>query len=296
MRSIIAFVFFSFSGFSAITAQEFESVVSIDASQLTGSDREYLNGLDVLIENYINQNTRTDDPTFKVNKIRLNLQLIVETQSFNRSYTGRIFIGASRIIYQSEKESSLIRYMDGSVKFDFNQGEVLNFNERQFHSLTSLIDFYLYLILGLDADSYDPLAGNSYFLRASKIANLPGTSAFPGWNIQPNVISRKQIIDEFLDPKLQPFRQAFFKYHYDGLDIMNYNNSVAYQGLLDGLNMIQETDFLFPNSAWKRRFFEAKSKELNDNFKDAPLEIKAKVTELLKKVDPSNANDYSDLF
>lgn len=282
--------------FTSLYAQEFESLVTVDATKLTGSDREYLKGLDQQIKNYIEQNKRSDDPTFRQNKIRVNLQLVIETQSFNRSYTGRLFVGASRNVYQSENETSLLRYMDGSVKFDFNQGEILSFNEREFSSLTSIIDFYIYVILGLDADSYDPLAGNIYFQRASKIAGFSGNSAYPGWSIQPNIISRKQIIDEFLDPKFQIFRQAFFKYHYDGLDIMNYNNAIGYQGLLDALTLIQETDFQFPNSAWKRRFFEAKSKEISDTFKDAPGDVKSKVIELLRKVDPANTKDYNDLF
>lgn len=276
-------------------AQEFDSVISIDVSQLSGSDRDYIKGLDQQIKNYIELNKRSDDPTLQQNKIRLNMQFIIETQSFNRSYTGRLFIGASRNIYKSEKETALFRYMDASVKFDYNQGEVLNFNEREFQSLTSLIDFYLYLVLGIDADSYDPMAGNIYFLRAAKIATLNGTTAIPGWSIQPNIMTRKQIIDEFLDPKLMAFRQAFFKYHYDGLDILNYDLMIGYRGMLDGLKIIQETDFNVPNTSWKRRFFEAKSKEIGEVFKDAPYDARLEVLTILGKVDPANTKDYQSL-
>lgn len=297
IRKFIVLTFLLIYGISLRSfSQEFDLNVEVAFSpQFSSNDQVYLDGLKNVIESYIGNYRRSDDATFINNKIKLTMQLIVETRSTN-TYSGSLFVQASRKIYNNDKETSLFRFQDKQIKFDYNKGEVLQFNEKNFSSLSSIFDYYIYLILGYDADSYEPMAGNIYFLRASKISTLPGNSGYDGWSASAtNTFSRKVMIDEFLDTKFQNMRNGYFKYHYDGLDLLAYDQNLAYQGMLDGLKLINEADLKYPNSQFKRRFFEAKSKEITEFFKNAPSFMRQDVYAILKRVDPSNLKDYDEL-
>ncbi|NUQ80442.1 MAG: DUF4835 family protein [Bacteroidetes bacterium] len=279
-------------------AQEFQVDVSVNVQKLTNdADRQVLGGLEQAIRDYIGQYRYTSDPTFTPdNQIRLTLSFVIETASMNRKFTGQMFVAASRPVFGTGKPTSLIRYTDKLVEFEFYTGYQPQHTEQAFESLSSLLDFYVYLILGLDADSYDPQGGQIYYARAQRIASLSGVTSVIGWLPSTTTSdSRKVLIDEFLDPKYINFRNGFFKFHYDGLDVMQLNPLTGEQGVIDGLSLIAETNKKYPNSIWRRLFFDAKYKEISEFFAASPPEIRQQVYRLLQSADPSHLSEYQNL-
>jgi len=290
-------LFFILLGSLPATAQEFEVQVTVNDQKLSNqSDRDNLKGLDQAIREFVGLQKWTDDPTFSPeNRIQLSLILMIETSSMGRKFTGQLFIGASRKIFRMDKPTTLFRYSDKNVEFDYYPGTQLVHNEQTFDPLPSLLNYYVYLILGIEADSYEPLGGTLYFARAHKIATMPGTSESIGWVSENTGEGRKLAVDEILDTKYQNFRNGFFKYHYDGLDVLHLNPDVAFEGITDALRLIQEVNQKYPNSLWRRRFFESKYKEIPDILKDFPTMQRLTVYSILSKADPSHLSEYQSL-
>lgn len=280
------------------SAQEFTVDVTVNVQKLTNdADRQVLGGLEQAIRDYIGQYRYTTDPTFTPdNQIRMTLSFVIETASMNRKFTGQMFVAASRPVFGTGKPTSLIRYTDKLVEFEFYTGYQPQHTEQAFESLSSLLDFYVYLVLGLDADSYDPQGGQIYFSRAQRIASLPGVANVIGWLPSTTTSdSRKVLIDEFLDPKYVNFRNGFFKFHYDGLDAIQLNPITGEQGVVDGIRLIADTNKKYPNSIWRRMFFDAKYKEISEFFTSSPPEVKQQVYKLLQLADPSHLSEYQNL-
>lgn len=291
--SFILFCLITSAGFS----QEFIVNVQVNDQKLSNqADRDVLKNLDRTIKEYFEKYRWTDDPSFNPGtRIDLTISLIIETSSAGRKFTGQLFLGASRLIYKTDKPTSLFRYSDKNIEFEYFPGIQLQHNEQTFDPLPSILNYYAYLILGIDADSYDPLAGTVYFSRAHKIATMPGTSENMGWVNETTGESRKLAVDELLDPKFINFRNAFFKFHYDGLDVIHYDPAIGLQGVVDGLNLIRDTNIKYPNSLWRRRFFESKYKEIAEIFREAPVGTKSVVYDILAKSDPSHLTEYESL-
>ena len=81
-------------------------------------------------------------------------------------------VQATRPVYNSTYNSPLININDKNFSFEYTENENIIFNERQFSgkNLTDVIAFYVYLILGYDADSFKPNGGSEWFDRALKIS------------------------------------------------------------------------------------------------------------------------------
>lgn len=280
-----------------VYSQEFIVNVQVNAQKLSNqSDRDVLKDLDRSIKEYFEKYRWTDDPSFNPDtRIDLTISLIIENSTIGRKFSGQLFIGASRLIYKTDKPTSLFRYSDKNIEFEYYPGIQLQHNEQTFDPLPSILNYYAYLILGIDADSYDPLAGTVYFSRAHKIATMPGTSENMGWVNEATGESRKLAVDEILDPKYINYRNAFFKYHYDGLDVIHFDPATGLQGVVDGLNLVRDTNIKYPNSLWRRRFFESKYKEIADIFREAPGVTKSAVYDILAKADPSHLSEYESL-
>lgn len=296
MKKIILIYIILLLSFEKIFANEFLVTVSVNTEKLTNSlDREVLSDLESQIINYIQMYNWTDDPTFERYKIVLNINIIIETTSGNGRYAGQFNINAARTIFGSGNLTTLIRHTDRTFDFEFQSGFQIRHDEQNYEALASFLDFYMYFILGIEADSYDPLAGQIYFGRAARIATLPGNNMARGWLTSTTNDAKKQLVDEYMDVKFNAFRNGFFKYHHDGLDALVLDAREAYQNMVDGIRLIDETDRKFPNSQWKRRFFEAKSREIAEILSNAPPEIKETAYKVLTRVDPSSMTIYGSL-
>ena len=97
----------------------------------------------------------------------------------------------------------------------------LEFNENTYTSnLTSVLAYYVYLILGFDYDSFSLNGGDKYFLKAQKIVsnaqndnnvsqvgNLLKVQKMDDW-----------LVENLLNPDFTNMRASFFSYHREGMD------------------------------------------------------------------------------
>jgi len=274
-------------------AQELNCRVEINFESLPVNNRELLSDFAGVIESYMN-NTRFTNLDWG-QKIDCSVNIFFTSASSDIDYTAQMVVVSQRPIYQSIKNSPILTVNDGQWQFKYQRGQALYPNQTSFDPLTSFLDYYANIIIGMDMDTFEPLGGTPYFKRAQDIVNLGATSSSnAGWLSSSAVYSRWGLINEILSSTYSFFRNSIFDYHY-GVDIYSQNNELGQQKILSLVNvlwtMYQKIGNI--NSVYVRTFFDAKSGELIDYLKDYPdKEIFAK----LRKIDPPHSSKYDALM
>ena len=163
-------------------------------------------------------------PTFNVISIRTNgppkTSETIKFRSRSRSplpatadptiYDAQFFLGSSRPVYKSQKNSAMLRLFDDSWEFRYVKNQPLVHDELKFDALTSFINFYMYLVLGYDFDSYaPPLSGTPYFQKAISFCGQAGSTK--GWDrANPPTYSKYSFVLELLDSKFESIREGMF--------------------------------------------------------------------------------------
>ena len=208
-----------------IHAQELQVKVNINHSQISGTEVGVFENLQQTIEQFINERQWTPLQFQKNERIQCSLNITVnayirEDNRFNCS----ALIQANRPVYNSAYTSTLYNNKDDQFNFDFIQFDQLNFNDEIIdQQLPALLAYYAYLIIGLNLDSFAPMAGTDVLQRCMYLVNNAHELGFPGWKAFENNRNRFAIINDYLDESMRPFRQLQYDYYRKGLDEMANN-------------------------------------------------------------------------
>ncbi len=283
--TILFFLFFSF----ATIAQELNCKVEVNYQNLPVNNRELLTDFGAVIESYLNNNRYTNEDYNQ--KIDCSVSIFFTGASSDVDYSAQIVIISQRPIYQSTNNSPILTVNDGQWQFKYQKGQALYANQTSFDPLTSFLDYYAMIIIGMDMDTFEPLGGTIYFKRAQDIVNLGANSGSSlGWQSSSSVYNRWGLVNEILSTTYSFFRNSIFDYHY-GLDIYQQNKELGQQKIAALVNvlwiMYEKLGSL--NSVYVRTFFDSKSGEIIDYLRDYPdKEIFIK----LKKIDPPHSSKY----
>jgi hypothetical protein len=273
-------------------AAQIDCQVTVNMDVIQGSNKEKLQNFAQDIQTYIQSNKWAGDD-YDGDRIKCTMNIFFQSQTGENSYTAEIFLGSQRPIYKdpSAKFTAMLRIVDDRWDFTYTKNQPLYRNEQQFDGLTDFIDFYMYLIVGFDYDSYEAQGGTKYFQKCFVITNQAPSSA-KGWDRNPAGYSRLTLIEELLNPKYTPFRDGFFSYHYKGLDLLARKPDEAYTNMISVLQSIEDQKKLGnPRALIFKNFFDAKYMELAEIFKN--YESKD-VYRLLIAVDPAHQSTYEE--
>ncbi len=276
-------------------AQEFNARVSLNKSQIQNASLDYLDDLVPLIENYIN-NFNWTELTFEENeRIRLNMQIILTSET-NANFDATLVITVERPIYNTLTTSPLVVFSDNNWRFNFNRNRSLTHDVFQFDDIASMIDFYMYLILGYDFDSFSELGGTEYLRRAQNILEIAQSAGAFGWTSGTGTRrNRYFLISTLINPASENYRKAIYQYHRRGLDIFTQNPDAARTNVASALRLIQEArrqtteDYLFDI------FFSTKSREITSIFIDSEASQRLDIYLLLTELDASRMSEYERL-
>ncbi|MEM1270239.1 MAG: DUF4835 family protein [Bacteroidota bacterium] len=287
-------VFLPWNG-QKVFAQELQCEVTIDRSLLQGPDFEHLQDLKDTLERYFNERSWTSD-RFRPEE-RIECQFDLTFREANTSgvdlYTAQLTVGSGRPIYGSPTRTSMLQVADVDWQFVYEPNQAILFDPERFDPLASVLDFYAYLILGYDYDSFFNLGGTPYFERARRIAELAQAQSANGWS-QVNERSRGALIAQLLDPRMQPVREAFFDYYHGGLDHFVTDPLAARRSALTALQAIEEVFNDVSNQYLVDLFFSTKYQELVNVFDDSPQASDA--YGVLLGIDPSRSSSYDRLI
>jgi len=274
-------------------AQELDVTVIVNYEQLETASRERLVNFKRAVENYLNNNkfTRKDwdgDP------IKCSFNIFFSSAS-EINYRAQVVVTSQRPVYQSTMNTLMMRIQDGAWSFKYEEGQSMYFNQMDFDPLTSFLDYYAYIIIGFDMDSFFELGGSEYFSNALDITVLGSSSKFKdGWVSSSSAFNRRGLVDDLLNAKFQQFRQDYFDYHYNGLDLLSENKSFTQNAMVKLIKNLENIkDKIDARSVLMKLFFEAKYGEICDILKDYK---DLNIFQSLKKIDPQHIAKYNEVL
>lgn len=277
------------------SAQEFNCRVTINASQLAGNEFGFLNDLDEQIEQYFNGRSWTEERFEEFERIACTIQVtFTEAQGLDR-FTATITVGSQRPIYGTPRNVPLITINDSQWQFQYNRGQPLIFDTNRYNALTSLLDFYAYLLLGYDYDTFSELGGTPYFEEAREISELAQAQGDPGWLSIGDDRTRTTLVRQLLDPRYLPLRRAYFLYHFGTLDRFTRDPEAAWQTGFSAIEQIYELFLEVSRKYATDLFFATKSGEIVELFADAD-DVRNELYALLIEMDPARSSDYDQLL
>lgn len=281
-----------FSATSLIYSQELNCKVLVNFESLPVANRELLINFGPLLEDYLNKTRFTTD-NWEGDKIDCTFNIFITSAASEVSYSAQVVVISQRPVYNSIKTSSMILVNDNSWSFTYEKTQQINPDLSTFDPLRSLLDFYALMIIGYDLDSYGKLAGSPLYSRAMDIVNLGASNrSNPGWETTSSTYNRKGFVEDLLNEKYRPFREAFFEYHYNGIDIYAQNKKAAHDKIVNLINTLESMrNKVDLNSVLIKSFFDAKHGEIVDYLKDYPDK---NIFKVLKKVDPPHTSKYDE--
>ena len=275
-------------------AQELDCRVQIDRSQLSGSEFSFLDDLERRIREYMNTQDWTDDRFLAHEKIACDMQIIMLEAVSLSEFRARLIVTTRRPIHGTAQSTVVMRISDPEWRFEYGRGTSLNFDLQRYNALTSVLDFYAYIILGYDYDTYSKLGGTPHFETARRIANRADGNGDPGWSVVGGQQNRRQLINDLLTQRHQPLRTLYYTYHLQGLDRFVKDPEKARQVVLDVVKELQTLNRNLSGSYPLNLFFSTKYQELTALFKDGDVQDRA--YNLLTQVDPSHSSEYDRII
>lgn len=292
MRKIIVFFFLLTFGFTQ--AQELNCVVTINTEKLPNANQQIFKTLQTALSEFINKTSWTNQ-VFKQNE-KINCSMYITLSSNNSDqFVGTIQVQSSRPIYNSTYASPILNFNDKDFSFRYVEFENLVFNPAEFDSnLVSVVAFYSYMILGLDADSFVENGGDSYFDTAQNIANVAQQSGYRGWSQSDGNQSRYFLINDLLSPTFSEIRQTVFQYH-SGLDMMSTDLKAAKEKIKASILNLTKVNSVRPNAFLTRVFYDAKSDEIASVFSGGPSVTISDLGDVLNKTSPLNSSKWATI-
>lgn len=277
-------------------AQELVCDVTVNTEKISSAQRENLRNFKTDIERYLNGNRWTTED-YGEEKIRCSINFFFQSGTDDGRYTAQVFVSSLRPVYvgndPSDKLTPILRVLDERLEFSYLPNQRMVQDDFQFDPLADFLDFYAYLIIGLDAETYTELSGTRYFQKALNICNLGQSSAFPaGWQQATGSYSRFNIVDELMNSRYQPFRFAFYNYHFEGLDLLATQDQKGMETMLRSIEAIgdlrKKQD---PRSILVKSFFDAKYQEIAEVFLRWP---NRDVYQRIASADPLHQSTYME--
>lgn len=224
-KALLLFFAIMFILTDAVRAQELQARVTLNYSQIQGTDASVFEDLKQTLTQFINDRQWTNLQFQKNERIPCNFNITV-TKYDNSSnlFTCKATIQANRPVYNSTYTSTIYNNTDNDFNFNYAQFDQLQFNEENVdNQLTALIAYYAYLIIGINLDTFAPMGGEEVLQQCMNLANNSQNLNFPGWKAFDNDRNRFAIINDYIDGSMKTFRQFQYDYYRTGLDEMANN-------------------------------------------------------------------------
>ena len=284
---------FAVSGYS----QEIQCQVSINTSQISGN-KQIFDDLRKAIEEYINQRKWTDMKYEPYERIKCQMQLIISQRPSVDYMRGSMQIRVIRPVYNSTYETITFNYKDPNFNFQFVQFTQLQFSENQYiDNLTTMLNFYAYMIIGIDQASYSLESGIPYFQKAQNMVNLGGNnSSESGWQSFEDNKNRYWVAQNLINSSYSKYHNIYYDWHRKGLDVMEKDVNKGRGVILNCLKEMQKLNRSNPGLIMTRVFMDAKANEIVGVFGDAMDNDKRQVIAILEDLDPGNLQQYNKIL
>lgn len=298
---ILILLTFVFLSFQKAQSQEFQANVTVLSNRIpTSVDRQIFTTLQSALYNFINGRKWTNVAFNQNEKIQCSFLVNLSASTDNNTYSASLTVQSARPIYNSSYQSALMNYMDDQFTFKYVQYQDMDFNENRVGgtdpltaNLTAVIAYYVYIILGLDFDSYGLRGGDLYYQKAQNIVNnAPENSALNGWKPFDGLRNRYWLVENLTNPKYNPIHDAMYGYYRQCMDQMFDHEADARVAAMNSLVIFNSIYNQFPDIMFLQFFFQGKGTEIGNVFKRGTPDEKSRALDILSRIDVSNLSQY----
>ncbi|UOY06928.1 DUF4835 family protein [Muricauda sp. SCSIO 64092] len=284
-----------FMGPMVVQGQELDCEVTVNSDQVNQTNQQIFKTLERSLNDFVNKNKWTNRVYGENERVSARMFITVTEYESDR-FEASIQIQSSRPVYNTSYETSVFNYKDNALNFIYQEFEPLVYNPNSFDSnLIGVISYYVYIILGLDADTYSLQGGDEYYRLAQNIVTQAQGTNFGGWAQQTGERTRFELVDNLLSNTFKEYRIAMYNYHRKGMDVLADNNSTGKQVIAGSLRLFETLIKRRPNAFLIQTFFDAKAEEISNIFSDGPKVDIVKLKESLNKVAPFYSTTWNEI-
>jgi len=229
MRNLSLFLVFFFFILVA-KSQEINALVTVNSDQISGSNKQVFSTLERSLSEFINQTKWTERQVKPEERINCAITIIVNSQPSTNNFNASIQVQSTRPVFNASYATPVLNLRDDDFNFQYKEFEPLLYNENSYDSnLVSTITFYVYVILGIDADTFKKNGGEKLLKEAENVMLQAQQSGLSAWSNQVGKQNRFSLIDDLLAENLSALRAALYDYHRKGLDLMSKEQEKAKQ-------------------------------------------------------------------
>lgn len=289
MNKIFTFLLLFILGIAQ--AQQLNCTVTVDSQRLSATNQQVFKSLETAITEFVNKTDWTGVAMKQNEKINCSMYLTISSNSSDQ-FTATIQVQSSRPVFNSSYSSPVFNYNDKDFNFRYTEFENLIFSPTTFDSnLVSVLAFYSYMILAMDADTFVLESGSSNFEIAQNISNVAQQGGSKGWSQADGNQTRYFLINDMVSPTFKQIRQTVFDYH-TGLDLMTKDVKIAKEKIKVAVINLSKLNASRPNAFLTRVFFDAKSDEIVSIFSGGPSTTVSDLIDSLNKISPLNSSKW----
>ncbi len=270
-------------------SNELNCTVEVNSQKVANANKDVFNSLKEAIAEYMNT-TKWTDAVFSMNE-RIECKLFFTIATYDDAsgkMTGDLQVQSQRPVYNSSYMSTVINFRDTKVEFEYQSGQSLVYNEVDMESnLTAILNFYAFLIIAMDCDTFAERGGDPYYEKAANVVRLAQSSGETGWKAFEDPKNRSGVLSAFTDKSTSGIREVLYKYHRQGLDQMSVSVDKGRATITASLETLKKVYDAAPMSVCLSMFKDAKMDELVNVYSKANLTEKEKVYETLYPLYPT---------
>ena len=221
---------------------------------------------------------------------------ITLTSYDNNNYAGTIQVQAARPVFNSTYSSPIFNYNDKDFTFSYVEFQNLTYDPTSSSSnLVSVVSYYCFMILGIDADTFAEKGGTQWLEAAQEICNVAQQGGSKGWKQADGNQNRFFLVNDMLSNTFSSFREAMYQYHFEGLDNMAKDQKSAKENVVGAIKTLSKIYNVRPNAFLTRVFFDAKADEIVSIFSGGPAISMNELSDNLNKLSPLNSGKWSSI-
>ena len=287
-----------------VQSQELQARITVLSDKISSQvDKKVFQTLQSSLNNFINNRKWTSDNFQTGEKINCSFLINLDKDLGDNTYDATLTVQAARPIYSTTYDSPLINFQDANFTFRYLEFTPIDFNENRIQgsdplaaNLTATLVYYVYIILGMDYDSYSLRGGDAYFQKAWYIVNnAPEGGGIKGWKQFDGLRNRYFLAENLNNTRFALMHDAIYTYYRVGMDNFFDKEDEARLGIINSLNYLNTINTEIPNSMPIQFFFQGKNTELIKTFSKANPDVKKRARDLLMKLDVTNASAYKDM-
>ncbi|MBK8521659.1 MAG: DUF4835 family protein [Ferruginibacter sp.] len=302
MRKINLLLVLAFA-FKISAAQELKANITVLSNQVSNNvNQNVFRTLQTALNTFINTRKWTSDKFATNERIECNFLLQLQSTSDLNVYNASLTIQAARPVFNTTYLSPIINFKDDNIIFKYAEFQIMEFNENRVSgsdalvsNLTAVIAYYAYMVLGFDYASFSPRGGDPYFIKAMNIVNnAPDGRGIAGWKAFDGQRNRYWLAENMMNSRYTIMHDVYYNYYRLGMDKFYEDENSARAEVMNVLNLLNNFIIDNPNKMISQFFFQGKATELVKIFAKAPQQDKARASEMLQRLDITNAAKYKD--